>query len=497
MEQIGSKSNHLEMKKDLKEIFFAGLNSVKPHVLIQNKIRVSGNNLLVENKTYALGTNVYLIGFGKAVMGMAIEMEKLLGKRITKGIISIPRGSINQQLEGINLSYFKSTGVVDYRENCVNNTADEETLKITREMMDLVASFDENDTLIILVSGGSSALLSMPPPSITLDMKNQFWKKLQNCGASIKEVNIIREKLSKVKGGKFVELAHPATVISLVLSDIIGDPLELIGGGPTFCASRNPSEVFQIIDKYNIKNIDTEIIKLLNSNDTRDKNKFNNVNNFVIGNNSCAINAARGEAMKKNFKVIYLFNDVEGLVKNVSKMYVKLVHIFCKILDNSITKKEFTDCVKNSEGLETICEKVDAIFSILEEHSETNDKRLVLIGAGEPSVVVTGTGKGGRNQELALQFSLDWAQETETSPKLKKFDVLLLSAGTDGQDGPTDADGAFGRADIAKNEKSKDYLMNNDAYNFYSDFEDGGDLLKTGFTGTNVMDLHLIYIKTK
>lgn len=494
----GKISPLLEMKNDLKDIFFAGLNSVKPHVLIQNKIRISGNNLLVKNKSYVLGDNVYLIGFGKAVMGMAIEMEKLLGKKLTKGIISVPRGSIDQQLRSMNnCAFFRSTGVVSYRENCVNNQADEETLMITRELMALATSLDEKDTLIILVSGGSSALLSMPPPSITLEEKNKFWKHLQNCGADIKEVNKIRQKLSLVKGGKFVELAHPATVISLILSDIIGDPVDLIGGGPTCYASRDPCEVFKILEKYNMNNIDEKMRILLNTNETRDSNNFTNVNHCIIGNNSCAISAARDEALKKNLNVIVLFNDVEGLVKNVSKMYVRLVQLFCTISDNLLTKEEFEYCVKNSDDLKGLQGQVETIYSELTNNDGNINKGLLLIGAGEPSVVVTGTGKGGRNQELALQFSLDWCQAVENNLKLEKFHVLLLSAGTDGQDGPTDADGAFGYADISKNEKSKGYLMNNDAYHFYSNFEDGGDLLKTGFTGTNVMDLHLIYIKKK
>ncbi|XP_063979803.1 glycerate kinase [Diachasmimorpha longicaudata] len=489
------KNDLLEMKNDLKDIFFAGLNSVKPHVLIQNKIKVSENTLFVEGKGYALGNRVYLVGFGKAVLGMAMEMEKLLGKKLTKGIVSLPRGCMNEQLKSMNnVPVFEPSGVINYRENCVNNQADDETLKTTRELMDLTRSLEEKDTLIVLVSGGSSALLSMPPPSITLKEKNEFWKKLQNCGADIKEVNIVRQKLSMVKGGKFIELAYPATVISLILSDIIGDPVDLIGGGPTCYVNREPCDVFKILNKYNIKTIDDKMKKVLNNNESRDKNHFTNVHNHVIGNNSCAISAARNEALKKGLNVIVLCNDIEGAVKNVSKMYVKLTKLFCGILTNAITKEEFTNCVSNCDGLKSLQERIDVIFSHLENNT---DKGLVLIGAGEPSVVVTGTGKGGRNQELALQFSLDWAQEIEKTSAMKEFDALFLSAGTDGQDGPTDADGAFGYADIAKNERSKDHLANNDAYHFYSDFEQGGNLLKTGLSGTNVMDLHLIYIKKK
>lgn len=489
-------SHLLRMKNELKDIFFAGLNSVKPHVLIRSKIKVSGRNLIVNNKNYPLDDNVYLVGFGKAVMAMAIEMEKLLGKRLAKGIISIPRGSINQQLQTMhNSSISQQPEIVDYRENCENNQADEDTLNTTQEIMNLAASLGEKDTLIVLISGGGSALLSMPHPSMTLDEKNKLWKKLQNGGAGIKQVNMVRQKLSMVKAGKLAELAHPATVLSFILSDIIGDPVELIAGGPTCYISRDMDEISSILEKYDLKNNGNEANKLLNSSETLDKNHFTKVNNFIIGNNSCAVDAARDEALKKGLNVIVLFNDVEGLVKNVSKMYVKLVTLFCQILDNSITKVEFANSVKNCEKLKALQGRVETFFSMLESNDANNNKGLILIAAGEPSVVVTGTGKGGRNQELALQFSLDWCQAVKTNVQLKKFDVMLLSAGTDGQDGPTDATGAFGHTAVANNDNIKDYLMNNDAYNFYTNFENGQDLLKTGLTGTNVMDLHLVYIK--
>ncbi|XP_011310909.1 glycerate kinase-like [Fopius arisanus] len=492
---MAEKISHLlKLKNELKQIFLVGLDSVRPPVLIRRKIKVTGTSLHVDNKIFPLSHNIYLIGFGKAVMGMAIEMEKLLGNKLVKGIISIPRGSMAQITPTDSLSLSQSSKTVDYRDNSKYNQADEDTLATTQEIMNLATSLGEKDTLIVLISGGGSALLSMPPPSITLREKNEFWKKLQNSGADIKEVNTVRRKLSMVKGGKLAELAYPATVLSFILSDVIGDPIELIAGGPTCYPSQGCSEVLKILDKYDIKDIDDNIKKLLTRNEeVGDTSHFINVNNFIIGNNSCVIDAARDEAIARGFDVIILFNDIEGLVKNISKLYVELITLFCGVIDDSLTEEEFENSLKHSGYYQRLRQRA-TLFSMIRNN---NDKGLVLIAGGEPSVIVTGTGKGGRNQELALQFSLDWFHQIAKHPDLKKFDVVLLSAGTDGQDGPTDAAGAFGYADISSHERSRDYLMNNDAYNFYSNFEEGSNLLRTGFTGTNVMDIHLIHIKRK
>uniref|UniRef100_A0A6V7HTN0 Glycerate kinase n=1 Tax=Bracon brevicornis TaxID=1563983 RepID=A0A6V7HTN0_9HYME len=508
--KMAGDRNLTSMRSELKEIFAAGLNSVKPHVLIKEKVRVQGDELIIDGFGYEMTPKVHLVGCGKAVLGMALEMEKLLGNRLMRGIVSLPRGSA--ALDTANFGKYeisKARGVLSYHENCENNVADVATLEVTREIISLVQNLDERDTLIVLISGGSSALLSQPHPSLTLAEKNAFWKNLQNRGADIKEVNKVRQKLSMVKGGKFAKLAFPARVIGLVLSDVIGDPIDLIGSAPTHFSDTEPEEIREILGKYGFKEneVDRRIWSLLceqnggrwdlQDGGSRARSQWNRtdfdryVTNIIIGNNLCAINAAKEQALNGGLKVVVLRNDIEGLVRNVSRMYINLAKSVCLLWEKKMARGDFVNEVKSVVGK---FEDLDAIVDDVERGTEG----ILMIGGGEPAVIVKGTGKGGRNQELALQFSEDWAREVGREGTLGKFEVLFLSAGTDGQDGPTDATGAFGYSEIAQREpKFVDFLRNNDAYHFYERFNNGSDLLKTGFTGTNVMDLHFVYLRRR
>ncbi|XP_034943257.1 glycerate kinase [Chelonus insularis] len=520
-------------KDRLKKIFYTGLNSVKPHKIIQNKVTFKNNELCIDGTVLTLKERVYLVGFGKAVMGMAIAIEKLLKNQLIKGIVSIPRGLKSKIWENVdNDSFPLLTGVIDYRENSLNNQPDDDTLIVTQEIINLAKSLTEKDTLIVLISGGGSALCSMPHPSITSEEKLNICKKLFNSGADIKEVNLIRQKLSMVKAGGLAKIAYPAQVIGLILSDIIGDPVELIASGPTVYSVRDPEIIETILKKYDLLDKVEDNLKhiLLERESNEDKlfidkidnkDQFLHVNNFIIGNNSLAIANAKIETIRQSLNPIVLCNNIEGLVSEVSLMYSELCQLICEAWSKVISKEEFQEALKNHQGLSWLSGRANEIYQVLEV---TEGQGLVLIAGGEPTIIVKGSGKGGRNQELALTFSFDWYKAVMNNSKLNPYDVLFLSAGTDGQDGPTDATGAFGYAGInfsivnsqqvvnnrQVNEKNNTYLeakvesvslenvlKNNDSYSFYSWFKEGDDLLKTGFTGTNVMDLHLIYIKKR
>lgn len=524
-----------QSKQQLRAIFNSAVNSVKPHKLIENKIKLQENNLIIEDKNIPLGDKVYLVGFGKAVMGMAMSLEKLLAERLTSGIISIPRGSMANlfvPVEPVNVAPLL-TGVIKYYENSINNQPDDDTLRTTHDIMNLVEGLTSSDTLIVLISGGGSALLSMPQPIIPPDMKTDLCKKLFNSGADIKEVNIIRQKLSMVKAGGLARLAYPANVIGLILSDIIGDPIELIASGPTVYTSKAPEECTRILKKYNLyDNIDVKLKKILMKSENNDaksllneQKQFKHVDNFIIGNNLLAIEAARLECLCQNLNAIVLRHDIHGLVKEIGLIYARLCYAICKVWNESLSQREFIKLFETEPELSIFNKRANEIYQVLKL---TKGQGLVLIAGGETEVMVTGSGKGGRNQELALLFSLNWFNTINNNPNdnLNNFEVILLSAGTDGQDGPTDAAGAFGYMEInsiyldyqkevyakykdttedikiAAIKKIDSYspeniIKTNNSYNFYSKFCKGADLLKTGLTGTNVMDLHLIYIKQR
>ncbi|KAM0736389.1 Glycerate kinase [Formica fusca] len=515
-----------DSKSDLNDIFHSAVKAVSPNEIIKRRVKLRNNTLYIEEKSFLLRENVYLVGFGKAVMGMAVELEKILGNVLKKGIVSIPSKDAMWTSEDKSGFPKLHNSVIEYREGSINNQPDSRSLNTTHDIIDLIERLTETDTLIALVSGGGSALLYMPRPVLDQEDKLELCKKLQNAGADITELNTVRKKLSLVKGGGLARMAYPASIITLILSDIVGDPIDLIASGPTVYSTKALDNVITILKKYNLYQ-------------------------SLEGNNTMALEAASFEALRKKLISIMLRNDVTGNVQDVSIAYAHITSLICLVLLKELKREEFYEKVRAMPILSLSIDKVDEIFHKI----SSNLGGIVLIGGGEPTVVVTGQGKGGRNQELALRFSLDWLAKIKSYPRFAEYDVIMLSAGTDGQDGPTDATGAFGYPSIApimhdvyakiksmatkeiigtlpeqkveiSDKKSsnateesasapehidplvlttmevermlpENTLKENDTYNFYSRFKKGADLIKTGITGTNVMDLHFIYIKQR
>ncbi|KAL2742125.1 hypothetical protein V1477_009754 [Vespula maculifrons] len=584
-----------EVRSNLKAIFLSAIKAVSPKRIIKDKVKLENETLYVENNSFPIGEKVYLVGFGKAVMNMAIELENILGNRLVKGIVSVPEISKDSIWTFDETSSFpnQKTTALQFQEGTVHNQPDNRSLNTTHDIIDLVESLTKTDTLIVLISGGGSALLYMPRPTIDSEDKIRLCKELQNSGADITEVNILRRKLSMVKGGGLARMAYPASIISLIISDIIDDPIDLIASGPTVYNPKSPEEVIAVLKKYNLfKTVESDLKYIITSTETFNdvplldsEKKFKHVNNIILANNMTAIEGARLEALRKKIVPIILRNNIKGDVHDVSLAYVHVTNLICLALNKTLTIEDFITSIDKSEIISLEAEKVKEIYSLIEN---VNHNGVVLIGAGEPTVKVTGTGKGGRNQELALYFSLDWLAKVKSNPLLAAYDVVIFSGGTDGQDGPTDAAGAFGYPafapmvyellailkskrtreiaafhskkadkiadDIIPQDPCKRYLLSdylkpistkltnqesnkitdeiddielldiheyekkyktelmimeveriipenalteNDSYNFFSRFMKGENLIKTGFTGTNVMDLHFIYIKKR
>ena len=300
------------------------------------------------------------------------------------------------------------------------------------------------------------------------------------------------------------------------------------------------NEAVDVLKKYNLYDSLEEGVKLIVSEDKTQSSTgkgwtedgtFEHVENIIIGNNATALHAAQKATKLFDLESVILTSTVEGNVKDISYAYAKLARTACHALKKEFSSEDefVAEILKhNVEILNITKEKLKDTFKILIELGK--GKSVLLLAGGEPTVVVEGNGKGGRNQELALRFSLDWLSEIAKDPVLAKYFVLFLSAGTDGQDGPTDAAGAFGhpafrpklmkiQKDIMEKKKvtlipeelrvmemklklientlPENILKQNDSYHFFSRFEHGKNLVKTGLTGTNVMDLHFIYIKQR
>jgi glycerate 2-kinase len=319
---------------------------------------------------------------------------------------------------------------------------------------------DDKTLVICLISGGGSALLVAPYPGITLDEKQRTTDLLLKAGADISELNTVRKHISKIKGGRLAEIAYPARIKSLILSDVIGDRLDVIASGPTSPDKTTYEDALKVIEKFSVSDgIPPNVLDILHRGllglipETPKENSiiFRSVENIIIGSNRKALEAAETKADELNFQAKIMSAEIMGEARDVGRRLAK-------------TALEIRDTSGTNDG-----------------------KKTCIISGGETTVTVRGAGIGGRNMELALAFAI----EIEGSDG-----ITLLSAGTDGTDGPTDAAGAI--VDGATTKKAKsigldpcEYLENNDSYNFFRQID---ALFITGPTGTNVMDIQIMVI---
>lgn len=437
------------LKDGLFQIIDSAIKSVKPDQLIPRKVILEGSYLIIDTYKYDLNRyeKIYVVGTGKASATMAFELEKLIGTKISNGIVSTKYGHSTP----CNKIRIIESG---------HPVLDENGLRAGDEILKLVKEADENDLVICLLSGGGSSLLEKLPDEITLSELQSVFRALLKCGANIEEMNVVRRHLSKIKGGLLAEAIYPATSVSLILSDVINDPLEAISGGVTSPDPSTFQDALNIIAKYKIKDqIPENVIKYISmgtqgriSETIKTGNKiFEKVTNIILGNNKEALIIAKEKAESLGFNVLIHSDNIQGEARDIGKLAA------------NIAKEIFK---KNLPISKPSC---------------------VLIG-GETTVKIVGTGKGGRNQELVLSAMIEMNDS--------EFNYIIASCGTDGTDGPTDAAGAIASKEIWQRSKELDilplpFLRNNDSYTF---FEKTGGLIITGPTGTNVMDIIIILV---
>ena len=435
------------------DMFLAAIRSVNAYQAVRNCVTIEGEHLSVETPSgeredFDLNEfrRVFVIGAGKATASMAQAVEETLGNRIRTGIINVKYGHT------AHLSVIKVNEVG-------HPIPDEAGLRGAEEIVSLLGDTDKDDLVFVLISGGGSALLPVPSEGISLEEKQEVTRLLLNCGAGIKEINAVRKHISQIKGGQLARLSYPSTMISLVLSDVVGDLLDSIASGPTVPDASTFSDVFVIIEKYGLldkiprsvrehiaKGVEGKIDETPKANDRI----FHNVHNFVVSNNFVALNAAQEKARELGLNTLVLSSFIEGETREIAKAHTAIAR---EILHSG------------NPLVPPAC----------------------LISGGETTVTVKGKGLGGRNQEFCLAAALEISE-------LK--DVVILSGGTDGTDGPTDAAGAI--ADSRTVERARrlglnaaEFLDNNDSYHFFEKLQ---DLLITGPTNTNVMDVRLVLV---
>jgi len=389
---------------------------------------------------------VTVVGAGKAGAPMAAAIEDLVGDRVRDGLINVkyehgqPLGSVRLQEAG-------------------HPVPDESGQKGAEAILDLVRPLGERDLLFCLLSGGGSALLPLPAGGLTLEDKQETTRQLLACGANIEEINAVRKHLSGIKGGQLTRAAAPAAVISLMLSDVIGDRLDVIASGPTVPDESTFADVASIVARYGLEGklppavqgrIGDGIAGKVQETPKAGDEAFERTQNVVIASNSLAVRAAAEKARELGYNTLILSSFIEGETRDVARAHAAIA---------------------------------------LEVHDSGNPvpAPACILSGGETTVTIRGDGKGGRNQEFALAAAQDLGG---------LLDTLVLSGGTDGTDGPTDGAGAFADGSTVARAAElgldpEDYLARNDSYHF---FEPLGDLLITGPTRTNVMDVRIVLV---
>ena len=437
------------LRRDAKKIFLHAVHAADLQKILSSKVSLKNRVLRVGERKYLLSQyeRIFVAGTGKASAAMGVNLERILGTRITKGLINVKYGH-SQKLRRIQV------------QEAGHPLPDEKGLEGAGEMVRMLTSLTEKDLVIFLISGGGSALLPLPAEGITLEEKQATTNQLLSCGATIQEINTLRKHLSRIKGGGLAKIVYPATLVSLILSDVIGDPLDAIASGPTVPDPTTYEDCARILNKYELwEKIPPTVARHIREGMEGKKEEtlkegdpaFSNVYNLVVGNNLLAMKAAKKAAQALGYRTLLLSSLVEGETREIAKAHAAIA-------------KE-----------------------VLLSGNPIPPPACILSG-GETTVTLKGKGKGGRNQEFALAAALEIAGWEE---------ILIMSAGTDGTDGPTDAAGAFADGKTVTRAKTMgldpwSFLKENDSYSF---FQGIGDLLITGPTGTNVMDLRIMLVK--
>ncbi|HBY64224.1 MAG TPA: glycerate kinase, partial [Solibacterales bacterium] len=429
-----------QLRRDASNIFAAALRAADPVEAVLRCLSADGGILRAGKWTYDLSRigRVFVLGAGKASARMAVAVERVLGKRIAGGLINVKDGH-TAKLRRIELN------------ECGHPVPDERGVEGARRIAGIAQAAGPGDLVLCLISGGGSALLPLPAPPITLPEKQAATRLLLECGATIHEINCVRKHVSAIKGGQLAALAAPASVLALMLSDVIGDDLDVIGSGPTAPDSSTFDRALSIFDRYGIRNrvpasirerLEQGAAGMIPETPKPGASVFRNVRNLVVGSNALAVDAAARRAGELGYRTLVLSTFLEGETRDLGAAHAAIAK----------------EIAASGRPLKPPC---------------------CVISGGETTVTIRGEGLGGRNQEFALA----------AAPGIAGLDrVLILSAGTDGTDGPTDAAGALVTGSTMRRAGAAglDFagtLANNDSYRFLDAL---GDLVRTGPTGTNV-----------
>lgn len=453
-------SRRKSLREDARAIWQAGVDAVDSERLVREFISRTEDALIICGHEISLSQigRLVVLGAGKAGAGMAAAFETAVGESILNNLVT---GWVNvpadcaRRLQKIHLHAARPAGV---------NEPTEAGVFGAEQILALIGDLTPSDVCIALLSGGGSALLPAPVEGISLSDKQAVTRMLMHSGATIQELNCVRKQLSRIKGGRLAASTNAGLVICLIISDVIGDPLDVIASGPTVPDSATPQDALAVLEKYDSQRRKVPasfwayLEKKAGEAAAAENFPAERVHNHIIGSNAVALAAAGRKAEELGYQVQSLGSD-------------------------------------NADEARAVGRELANMARRLFQENNSHKPRCILSG-GEPVVHLVPTDlprKGGRNQEVALAALIElWDEEGLEN-------IVLLSGGTDGEDGPTDAAGAFADAEVreAAVERKLDprtFLAINNSYPFY---EQTGGLLKTGPTHTNVMDLRVLLIETE
>jgi len=434
------------MKSDAEDIFQAALRAADPVECVRHH---AGR---IESRCREDGCDRLLVlAFGKAACSMTRGLVSSLSRPVDQGLVITKYGHAAGENLPEPIAVFEAGHPVP----------DEHGVAATVRAVDLLQSADAGTLVACLISGGGSALLAAPAEGITLREKQELTRLLLAAGADIVEVNTVRKHVSRVKGGRLAECAAPAGVISLILSDVIGDRLDSIASGPTAPDDTTYDDALRVLERYGLRGqVPVSVLRMLEwgrRSGIPETPKpgtllFRKVENIIVGSNRLAVEAAQARALDLGYEAVILTSELRGEARDAAGWLAGKA-------------REARSGASAGSG-----------------------RGLCLISGGETTVTLTGGGRGGRNTEMALAFAIEIEGEKGIS---------LLSAGTDGTDGPTDAAGAAADGKTARTARRagldpEAFLLNNDSYTF---FQEAGGLLITGPTGTNVMDIQILLVR--
>ena len=421
------------LRKHARTIFQAALSAADPAGAVERHLR---------RRDFSRFRDIYVVGAGKAGASMAQAAERVLGRRIAAGLLNVKYGH-TAKLRRIELN------------ECGHPVPDENGVAGAERIARIAAGAGKDDLVICLISGGASALMPLPAEGITLEEKQATTRLLLASGANIHEINAIRKHISRIKGGQLARLASPARVESLMLSDVIGDNLDVIGSGPTAPDVSTFADVMEILDRYGIRErVPAPVRERIEQGERGavpetpkpDAAVFARVRNTIVGSSRLALAAAAARARSLGYRTLVLSSEIQGEAREIARMHA-------------------------------------AIASEIARTGRPIKPPACVITGGETTVTLRGDGLGGRAQEFALAAALDIAGLEN---------VVVFCAGTDGSDGPTNAAGAVADGQtLPRKPDARSYLNRNDSYHY---FESLNDLVITGPTNTNVMDVCIMLV---